>query len=195
VQTSLYDTERSDLLTYGADGRSLLNQGRGRTIGAELFAMYRSGPWFGFVSYSYSHSTRIDMPGAAERLFDFDQPHSLNVAVSHRWKKYQLGGRFQLYSGLPNTPVVGSVFDSDTNTYNPIFGPVNSDRAPIHHQLDLRLDRYWKWGPVDMSFFLDVQNVYMDQSIVAYFYSYDYSQRAAFKGLPIIPSAGLRGTF
>jgi hypothetical protein len=28
---------------------------------------------------------------------------------------------------------------------------------------------------------------------VTYFYNYDYSQRDAFKSLPIIPSIGLRG--
>jgi hypothetical protein len=38
-----------------------------------------------------------------------------------------------------------------------------------------------------------VQNVYLDQSITNYIYSYDYTQRAAFKAIPIIPSIGLRG--
>jgi hypothetical protein len=193
VQGSLYYTDRTKLLTYAPDGTSIINQGTGTTYGAELFATLRSGPWFGFVSYSYSHSTRVDFPRAAERLFDFDQPHSLNVALSWKKGKWQLGGRFQLYSGLPTTPVQTAIFDSDANLYTPIFGAVNSERTPIHHQLDLRLDRAWKWGPVEMSYFLDVQNVYLDDSVIAYFYSYDYSQRAAFKSLPIIPSAGFRG--
>nr|HEX4318309.1 TonB-dependent receptor [Kofleriaceae bacterium] len=193
-QGSLYYTDRFDLITYAADGKTLTNDGRGTTYGAELLGTLRDGPWFGFLSYSYSHSTRVDQPGDPERLFDFDQPHSLNVAVSHRWVKWQLGGRFQLYSGLPLTPVVGSVFASDANTYVPVYGAVNSDRAPMHTQLDLRLDHYFKWGPVDMSWFIDVQNVYLEQSTVAFFYSYDYSQRAAFSGLPIIPSIGVRGT-
>ena len=195
VQGSVYYTDRTDLIVHGADGVSLVNDGRGTTYGAELLATVRRGPWFGWLSYSYSHSTRVDHPGEASRLFDYDQPHSLNLAVSYRWNKWQLGGRFQLYSGLPYTPVIGSVFESDANTYLPIYGAVNSARAPIHHQLDLRLDRYWKWGPVQMSYFLDVQNVYLNESTVAYFYSYDFTQRAAFKSLPIIPSAGLRGVF
>ena len=44
-----------------------------------------------------------------------------------------------------------------------------------------------------MTAFLDVQNVYLNESVVTYFYSYDYSQKAAFKSLPIIPSIGVRG--
>jgi hypothetical protein len=44
-----------------------------------------------------------------------------------------------------------------------------------------------------MSKFLDVQNVYMNDSVVTYFYGFDYTQRAAFRSLPIMPTAGLRG--
>ena len=43
-----------------------------------------------------------------------------------------------------------------------------------------------------MLLYLDVQNVYLDRSIVTYFYSYDYSQRSAFESLPLLPSAGIR---
>jgi hypothetical protein len=172
---------------------SLGNHGRGTTTGAELLATYRGGPWFGWLSYSYSHSTRIDAPGEMERLFDYDQPHSMNAAVSWKRGRWQLGGRFQLYSGLPSTPILGGVFDSDRNLYIPINGEINSERAPMHHQLDVRADFSWQWGPVAMTAFLDLQNAYLNESVVAYFYGYDYTQRAAFKSLPLIPSIGLRG--
>ncbi|HEY0481019.1 MAG TPA: TonB-dependent receptor [Kofleriaceae bacterium] len=192
VQTSAYYTDRSHLIKSNPDG-TLNNDGRGTTVGAELLATYRGGPWFGWLSYSYSHSTRVDAPGAPERLFDYDQPHSLNAAVSWRRGRWQLGGRFQLYSGLPYTSPQGAVFDSDRNIYVPVYGQVNTSRAPMHHQLDIRVDYSWKWGPTEMTAFLDVQNVYMNESVAAYFYSYDYTQRDAFKSLPIIPSLGLRG--
>jgi hypothetical protein len=192
AQASAYYYDRTRLITRNADG-SLGNNGRGYTVGGELLATYRGGPWFGWLSYSYSSSKRVDSPGGMERLFTFDQPHSMNAAVSWRRGKWQLGGRFQLYSGLPYTPAIGSVFDSDRNVYIPIYAEPNSERAPMHHQLDLRVDRSWRWGPVVLTGFLDVQNVYMNDSIVTYFYSYDYSQRAAFRSLPIIPSVGLRG--
>ena len=191
IQASAYYTDRSHLITRVAD--RLTNDGRGTSAGAELFATLHHGSWFGWLSYAYSHSTRVDQPGGATRLFDYDQPHTLNVAASYRFGRWQLGGRFRLYSGLPQTPVLGAVFDSDSNLYTPIYGAVNSDRAPVHHQLDLRLDRQWRWGPVKMTYFLDIQNVYVNQSTLAYLYSYDYQQRAAFRALPILPTAGLRG--
>jgi hypothetical protein len=127
------------------------------------------------------------------RLFDFDQPHSLNAAASWKHGRWQLGGRFQLYSGLPFTPATGSVLDSDRNVYMPTYGTVNSERAPMHHQLDLRVDYSWSWGPTALTAFLDVQNVYMNESVVTYFYNYDFTQRSAFKSLPLLPSFGLRG--
>jgi hypothetical protein len=192
VQASTYYSDRSHLIVTEPDG-SLGNDGRGITVGAELLATYREGPWFGWLSYSYSHSTRVDHPGDPERLFSYDQPHSLNAALSWKKGKWQLGGRFQLYSGLPYTPIKGAVFDSDRNLYIPIYDEVNSARAPLHHQLDIRIDRTWKVGAMDLTWFLDVQNVYLNDSVVGYFYGYDYSQSAAFKSLPIIPSIGVRG--
>jgi hypothetical protein len=191
VEGSAYYTDRSRLITRVGD--QLGNTGRGTTYGAELFGTLHDGPWFGWLSYAYSHSTRVDAPGADRRLFDYDQPHSLNIAASYRFGRIQIGARFRLYSGLPQTPVVGAVFDSDRNLYTPIHGAVNSERAPIHHELDLRLDRQWRWGPVKMTYFLDIQNVYLNQSTVGYFYSFDYQQRTAFRSLPILPTAGLRG--
>jgi outer membrane receptor protein involved in Fe transport len=194
MQTSAYYTDRTNLITREGMGAELGNDGRGKTVGAELLATYRGGPWFTWLSYSYSRSTRVDQPGEKERLFTFDQPHSMNAAASWKAnKRWQLGGRFQLYSGLPYTPAIGSILDSDRNFYIPLYGETNSERAPIHHQLDLRVDYSWKWGPTALTFFVDVQNVYMNESVVTYFYGYDFTERAAFTSLPIIPSLGLRG--
>jgi hypothetical protein len=194
VQGSLYYTDRTDLITHNPDN-TLGNNGRGTSKGAELLAMIHGGSWFGWFGYSYSHSERVDQPGGAVRLFDYDQPHSLNAALSWRRGHWQLGARFQLYSGLPMTPILGAEFDSDRNLHLPISGAINSERAPLHHQLDVRIDYGWQWGGIALLAFLDVQNVYLQRSVVTYFYSYDYTQRSAFESLPLIPSAGLRGVF
>jgi TonB-dependent Receptor Plug Domain/Carboxypeptidase regulatory-like domain len=192
IQPSLYYTARTDLVTDDANG-VLSNQGRGTTYGAELLVTAHRGAWFGWLSYSYSHSTRINYPGAAERLFEYDQPHNLNAALSWHKGAWTLGGRFELYSGLPYTPVTGSVFDNDTNHYTPIYGPPDSQRAPLHHQLDIRIDHLWQLGRLALTGFIDVQNVYLNDSITQYQYSFDYSQNAPIKSLPIIPSIGVRG--
>jgi TonB-dependent Receptor Plug Domain len=192
VQASGYYYDRDKLITR-RDDDSLGNDGKGHTLGGELLATYRDDAWFAWLAYSYSRSRRVDQPGDMERMFSYDQPHSLNAAASWKLGKWQLGARFQIYSGLPYTPVNGAIFDSDRDKYEPTYGDPNSGRAPFHHQLDLRVDRSWKWGPVAMTGFLDVQNVYMNDSPITYEYSYDYSERAAIRSIPILPSLGLRG--
>lgn len=195
LQGSLYYTDRDQLITRDEMTGELSNSGRGKTEGAELLAIVKRGPWFGWLTYAYSHSTRVDAPGMQMRLFDYDVPHSLNIAGSYRWGRFQFGARFRLQSGLPATPVDGAIFDSDANVYYPTFGPVNSVRAPMHHQLDVRIDRWFHWGSARMTQFIDIQNVYMNETAVGYFYGFDYTQRAAFRQLPILPTVGLRGEF
>jgi hypothetical protein len=192
LQASAYYTDRTKLITFGDDGK-LHNSGRGTTYGGELLAILRSGGWFGWVSYTLTRSTRVDQPGARRRLFDYDQPHDLNVALSWKNKKWQLGGRFSMSSGQPITPVLGSIYDSDKDAYIPVYGDVNTDRVQLHHQLDIRIDRMWKLGAMKLSVFLDVQNVYLNSTVAGYGYSFDYSERFEFKSIPILPSLGLRG--
>ncbi|HEV7556548.1 MAG TPA: TonB-dependent receptor, partial [Kofleriaceae bacterium] len=83
IQPSVYINDRSDLITREMSG-ALANDGTGTTSGAELAASVRRGPWFGWLAYSYSHSTRVDQPGEASRLFDYDQPHNLELLGSYR---------------------------------------------------------------------------------------------------------------
>jgi hypothetical protein len=194
VQGSLYYTQRTNLITRDMMG-VLGNDGRGATYGGELLGTLSRGAWFGWLTYAYSHSLRVDVPGDAVRLFDYDQPHSLNAAGSYKRGRWMFGARFRLHSGLPTTPVVDAIYDSDANLYYPVYGEVNSERAPMHHQLDIRIDRTSHWGPVKITQFLDVQNVYLNDTVVGYFYGFDYTQRAAFRTLPILPTAGLRGEF
>lgn len=191
IQGSIYDTERRDLVTRAPTGE-LTSAGRGTSHGAELAATLRRGPWFAWLAYSYAHATRIDAPGAAPRTFDFDQPHHLEALASYRVGRWTFGARFRLLSGLPYTPVMATVFDSDRNLYIPIYGPVNSARTDLHHELDLRIEHRSTWGPLKITRYLDLQNVYLNQTTVTYLYSYDYSQRMALHWLPILPIVGMR---
>ena len=131
--------------------------------------------------------------GAPERLFDYDQPHDLNLALSWRGGPWQVGARFSYTSGLPYTPVTGAIYDSDADRYIPAYSEVNSSRVPGHHQLDVRVDYHWRIGYIRMSAFLDVQNAYLNAELLNYQYNFDYSERNAFESLPILPSIGLRG--
>lgn len=194
LQVTLYDTERTDLITRD-EMRVYRNQGRGRSYGMDLLGSYRSDRWFGWLSYSLARSTRRDTATAADRLFQYDQTHDLVVALTYktRGRRWQFGGKLTYASGQPTTPVMGAVFDSDLDQYVPINGATNSERLPAHHQVDLRVDHFWRFDDWTLSAFLDVSNVYLNAKVEQYQYSYDYTRREEIKNLPIVPSIGIRG--
>ena len=94
---------------------------------------------FGWLSYTFSRAHQQSHPGEHWVATAFDQPHVLNAVGS--WKPgrgWELGARFQLASGRPDTPVIGATFDADTGEYLPVRGPLRSTRVPLFHQLDVR---------------------------------------------------------
>ena len=125
AQATAFHVRRSDLVVWDTNRldpdssmRAYVNRGTGRTYGAELFVQARTERSFGWLSYTLSRSVRRDAPGAAERLFDFDQTHNLILVASRSFgsrRQWRLGGRFQYTTGKPHTPVTGAVYNSDLN--------------------------------------------------------------------------------
>ena len=75
-------------------------------------------------------------------------------------RNWQLGARFRLVSGNPDTPVAGAVYNASTDRYDPTYGAVNSARDGAFHQLDLRVDKRWVYQRWMLNVYLDIQNVY-----------------------------------
>jgi len=181
-----------DLIVDGEDG--LENGGEGRIYGLEASARLAPGGRFsGFLSYTLSRSERNDQ-GMDWRLFDFDQTHILSAAgMASLGRGWSLGSTARIVSGSPTTPVVDRVYDADDDIYRPVFGEVNSDRNPLFHQLDLRLEKQWQAGWGRMAAYVDVQNAYNARHVEGESWNYDYTTSAPAYGLPILPSIGLRG--
>ena len=176
---------------------TLDNSGTGRVFGLEvLLRKELSERLFGWISYTLSRSDRIDRPGEPRRLFDFDQTHNLTTVVSYKiGAGWQAGARMRLISGNPDTPVIGSRYLANFDVYLPIYGPTNSQRLPLFHQLDVRIDKTWTFDKWLLDAYLDVLNTYNHRSIEGSAYSYDFSEKAFFQGLPIIPTLGVKGSF
>ena len=90
-------------------------------------------------------------------------------------------------SGNPETPVLGSVFNSVTDQYDPVFGQVNSARQPPFVQLDVRLDKQWVFDRWLLDAYLDLQNATNHTNPEGIAYNYDYTQSKVSAGLPILP--------
>ena len=173
------------------------NAGTGRVYGLEVLVRKElTERLFGWVAYTLSRSDRVDRPGEPRRLFDFDQTHNLTVIASYKLPAgWQIGGRLRIISGNPDTPVLGARYLAGFDAYLPIYGLANSTRVPTFRQLDVRVDKTWTFDSWLLDVYLDVLNATNRRSIEGSVYSYDFSQHDYFKGLPVIPTLGLKGSF
>jgi len=86
----------------------------------------------------------------------FDQPHVLNAVGSWKpGKGFELGVRFQLASGRPDTPVIGSTYDADTGKLCPVRGALRSTRTPLYRQLDVRAEKVWLYNTWSLGLYIE----------------------------------------
>jgi hypothetical protein len=170
---------------------------RGRSYGLELWVRRRvSKGLFGWISYTLSRSER-SLEGGRTVVFGFDQTHILNIAASYQLGSYRFGARFLLATGRPVADLLdptgqSAQFDADQDDLDP-SARGRRTRLPTFHQLDVRIDRDFSWGPFSGSVYVDVINVYNAQNSEAYQYAYDFSTRGKLPGLPFLPTLGIRG--
>jgi TonB family protein len=173
------------------------NGGKGRVYGMELVARHEFANNFtGWVAYTLSKATRTDSGKTEDRLFDFDQTHILSIVGSYLLpRNWQAGMRFRLVSGNPTTPVNGAVYNASTDRYDPTYGPVNSARTGMFHQMDLRIDKRWVYQRWMFNAYLDIQNVYNRANPEGVQYNYNFRESKPQQGLPLITILGLRAEF
>ncbi|HEY2749400.1 MAG TPA: TonB-dependent receptor plug domain-containing protein, partial [Polyangia bacterium] len=175
----------------------LTNEGIGRVYGGELLVrqeLFKG--FFGWVAYTVSRSERKDHPDDPWHVFQYDQTHILTIIGSYKFGRgYQIGIRFRYVTGNPYTPVIGSYYNVNQDSYTRIDGPLYSGRLGAFSQLDVRFDKKWTFHRWALSMYADIQNVYSASNPEGYAYSYDYSQRSTVSGLPFLPVLGIRGDF
>ncbi len=179
--------------TEGGAPPRFVNDGVGRIFGSEISAKYRTDRTVAYVAYTLSRSERRDRT-EDWRLFELDQTHILALTASHDLgKNWEIGGRFRLVSGNPYTPVTGATYDASNDTYSPILADPYSARNPAFHQLDVRIEKTWEFKHWSLGAYADVQNVYNAQTREGIDYSFDYTERESYSGLPLTPNLGIRG--
>lgn len=172
------------------------NEGTGRVYGIEaLLKASFTNRFTGWIAFTWQRSLRTD-PGQPERPSDFDQPVNLTaLGIYQLGRGWSAGARFRYVSGNPSTPVTGSIYDSATDVYVPLYGTKNSERLGAFYALDLRIDKVWTFDTWKLDLYLDVQNVTNHGNQEGWTYSYNYAQRTPMTGLPILPILGIRGNW
>ncbi len=172
------------------------NTGTGQAYGSEFLLRYKADQrFFGWLSYTISRSERRQGPGAPLQLFQYDEPQVFTILGSYLiGRGWRAGARFQITSGSLYTPAFGGAFDATTGTnLSTTASPPFGTRTALFHELDIRVDKQWKFKRWQLTWFLDIENVYSYQAPVGQTYNYNFTQSAPVKGLPILPNIGLRG--
>ena len=178
------------------DTDAYANDGTGRALGLELLSRYEDPRWLAFVAVTLSRSTRVERPGQASTLFEYDQPVMITLLGSHRLPKgWRLGGRARLTSGNPYTPVVNRVYDLDEQGWLPVFAESNVERLPAWAGVDVRVDKEWTFRMWSLTLYLDVQNATNRRNVELLNFSPDFATEIPVYGLPILPTFGLRGAW
>jgi TonB family protein len=183
-------------------GPRYTNQGTGTIMGIEALVKYKSDKrFFGWLAYTLSKSVRKDYPGDTEYQIQFDQTHNLTVLGSYRLGRgWEFGARFRLVSGNMYTPLIRppstpAIYAADAGTYVQLQGQLYSERLPLFHQLDLRIDKRWQFRSWQLGAYLDVYNAYNNPSVEAVSYDFRYAKSSYMTGVPFFPSLGVRGEF
>jgi hypothetical protein len=200
VTVAGYYKQLDDLVTRDPIA-TYLNQGEGFARGMELFAKYTpSEEFLGWLSYTHGLSERRDTPTAELRPFSFDQTHVATAAVSYRpGRKWDIGLKWQFSTGLPFTPVLSAnrvvAEDGSGVAYEPVFGPLNSERLPAFHRLDVRVARHFTIAGAPVETYLEVLNAYNRRNVFAVEYNDDYTEKELLYQLPLIPFIGVSTKF
>ena len=113
-----------------------------------------------------------------------------------KFNDWRIGIKFQYTTGMPYTPVTGSEQIED-NWYLE-EGTKNSCRLPDAHQLDLRLDKYFRFEKWTLSVYLDLWNVYNRDNVIYYSFEVDKDGKVTTTenyDFPILPILGFSAQF
>ena len=156
---------------FGVVGNEPLDsRGFGETYGIEFLAQKRTvNNFYGIMAYTFGYSK---FSNAAGNLLpsSWDSRHIVAVtAGKYLNRNWNLGARFRMQSGLPETP-----YDLQrsalVNIWNISNGPLqdfnllNSKRGNLSHQLDLRAEKKWIFRKWQFTAYIDIVNAYGSKS-------------------------------
>ena len=156
---------------FGVVGNEPLDsRGFGKTYGVEFLAQKRTiNNFYGIMAYTFGYSEFTDASGKSIPS-SWDTRHILTLTAGKYFKKnWNIGARFRLQSGLPETPY-NLTRSALVDVWNVANGPVqdftqlNTLRGNVAHQLDIRAEKKWIFNKWQLTAYVDMVNVYGSKS-------------------------------
>ncbi|MGB3075004.1 MAG: TonB-dependent receptor, partial [Chitinophagales bacterium] len=152
---------------FGVIGNTAVNSSsQGRSYGLELLLQQKLFKGFyglasvTFVRSEFKDRNEMYIPSS------WDSRIIVSLTAGKKFgKNWELGLKWKLSGGSPYTPYniplssqipVWDVYGEGL----PDYKYLNSERLPVFHQLDARIDKKWFYKKWNLNLYLDVQNVY-----------------------------------
>lgn len=187
LQLDAYVKRSRDLLQIPIDGPATVVDS-GLATGAELTWRYRVREVFfvhGWLGVARARIGDAPSPG--------DQPVSIGLVTS--WDpsdRWNLAARYRLGSGLPFTPIDGSIYLAGEDAWLPTPAPLNSARMPLYQKLDLRAEYTLSFARWSLSANVELWYVPRRSAQLYPAYNFDYTDTTWVRGPTLFPLAGLR---
>ncbi|MEN0067469.1 MAG: TonB-dependent receptor plug domain-containing protein [Myxococcota bacterium] len=167
----------------------------GRARGIEFTTRYRLRERFFFSGFvALQESTVVDNDGVRRPTVS-DQRVAAGLVASGEWGRYTLGARYKVASGLPFTPITGSIYDASADRWLPLVGAPNADRLPTYHKVDLRFARRWTFRGWALDASAEIWYVPPASNQLYPVWNFDYSQQGWVVGPGLLPLIGARATW
>lgn len=168
----------------------------GRALGVELVSRYRIRETFFLRTWvGFARSTVVNPAGATVSA-DGDQPLNAGLVGSLDLARgINLGLRYRLGSGLPYTPVAGSLHDAAADTWIPVLGEKNAARLPLYQKVDLHFEKTWTMDRWQLSLLVELWYVPRKSAQLYPTWNYDYGEQGWVLGPSVLPLLGARARF
>ena len=132
-----------------------------RADGFELFVRRVLGERYGW-SLGYAWSSVEDRLATGWAPRSIDQPHALSLGLDLRLgRRWRLHADWRGHSGWPTTALeLTAAGGGGDAMVAPVLGPLNAERLPDFHRLDLRLSREQALPRGVLTVFVDLLNAY-----------------------------------
>lgn len=161
----------NDPALSGVEEFSYRSTGEAKTRGFEVMVkkdLKKGSGFYGTLSYTYTdakYRSNLSQDPEGDKFIraEWELRHALKLSSGFRFfwldLQHDITLRFDLLSGSPYTPIVGSV-DTGDGRYYPIYGDLNGKEFDLLHRLDLRYTNTNKtsWGQV--RWYIEIINVY-----------------------------------
>jgi TonB family protein len=207
IDSEIYYVDRRDVIVFTPDvimnpdgtfdAINFRNSGRRASYGLEAIIKREiSERAFGWLSYTFSRAKQTNRRGENWFATSFDQPHVMNAVASFKpGAGFELGAKFQLASGRPDTKVIGATFDADCGCYDSVTTGQRTHRIDTFMQLDVRVERTWLFQLWSIGAYLDIINVTNRKNSEGIDYDYRFRESTPVTSFPIFPTIGVRGTW